>query len=176
MSTKITVNEAPSYQQVQRLTDALDKMFGVDVEIGQAGSTLYFRKTLDAGGEEYWSAAPVSGAVRKLGPNRPGGYNPLMNGANTIAAMLLQNAEMAPGMINPIINTLSRLAGTEAPGNDFATSDVSSTLDNQHELAQLRQENAKLKARIAQLEAKIDSMSGGRVLSAKPGYEDLEID
>jgi hypothetical protein len=174
MSTKVTVTEAPSYEQVRLLTSALDKLFGVDVEVGQSGSTLYFTKTLDDGSKEYWAATPVSGTVRKA--TRPGGYNALMNGANTISAMLLQNAEMQSQVIMPIIRTLQRMAGVDAPTEDFVQSDVPSSLEDRQELAQLRTENAALKAEVERLKAKIESMSGERVLTPASKYRDLEID
>jgi hypothetical protein len=168
------LNEAPTNAQVKQFTKVLDTLFGIDMELGQSGSNLVFRKTTD-NGHVYTLATPVSGRLQEL-PKKPSPYQAHMQGANSISAALLQNAEIQEKVIMPIVKALFEKAGMGGQFDGmFATVDLPSSIDEKTELVRLREENKQLKAKIEELQAKLNGPTSNKPRGMNKGYEDLEI-
>jgi len=168
------LTEAPTPDQVQTFTQVLNKLFGANVELGQAHSVLVFKETTMHGDFVYTTAAPMSGRLATV--TKPQGYHAHMSGSNSIAYSLLQNAEMQENIIMPIVKALYQKAGMISKfDTSFHTTDMPTSIDEKSELVRLREENKQLKEKIAELQAKLNGPSSNKPRGMNKGYEDLEI-
>ena len=169
------LSEAPTNEQVKAFTKVLDKLFGVDVQLGQSNNMIVFRKTI-GNTFAYTLATPISGKLRDV-DEKPTPYQAHMTGANSISAALLQNAEMQEKVIMPIIKSLFDKANmSDKFDGSFATVDLPSSIDEKSELVRLREENKQLKAKIEELQAKLNGNVRNAARGRNKGYEDLEVD
>ena len=137
---KSVLNEAPSAKQVTKLKNAIQKLFGDDCTMGQASEGGSPFMTIKDQEGNFHNFSPISGNYKKS-HIQPSTFIKAGEGAERIAYILFQNAEMQKRIMMPIIEKIYNMAGEKMGKEDkeFETSDVSSSpLDQQSELAKDR--------------------------------------
>lgn len=178
------LKEAPSEKQVEKLSAAIEKLFGSNCIAGQGAEGNESYVSIKDSDGTWHNFSPMSGAHTKS-KIQPSLFRQGSEGAKQTAFIILQSAEQMERVMMPIINKIYKLAG-EKPGKEdteFSTNDVPSALDNQSEVARLKKENEELKKKIEELEAKLAGKEGSKKQSPKEkrgiaGWSgtDLEID
>lgn len=178
------LREAPTEAQVEKLKNAMEKVFGSTCILGQGSEGHMSYVTIKDSEGDWHNFQPMSGAHTKS-RMQPSSFRKGAEGAQHSAYVLLQNAEQMEHVMMPVIKKIYKLAGETAGKEDteFAKSDVPSALDNQAEVARLKRENEELKKKIEELEAKLAGKEGSKKQSPKEkrgvaGWSgtDLEID
>lgn len=177
------LNEAPTEQQVKKLTSALKKLFGSNCSMGQgsSGANSYVSFKDEKG--QWHNFLPMSGAYSKE-KTQPASFRKASDTAEEAAYILLQNAEQMQSVMMPVIKKIFSLSGdsVEKSDTEFHTNKVPSALDNQEELAKLKKENEELKKKIAELEKKLSNKGRTPDNTSAPKNKskwtstDLEID
>jgi len=172
------LKEAPTEKQVNRLANAMEKLFGGNCLMGQgAEGGSQFISIKDANGQ-WHNFKPMSGAYSKA-KTQPAMFMKGGEGAEQCAYIMLQNAEQMERIMMPVIKKIFSLAGEDLNKEDtkFATNDSPSVLDNQEEITKLRKENQELKKKIEELESRLSGKETKKKSgSSKWSSTDLEID
>jgi hypothetical protein len=148
------LTEAPTRDQVGKLTKSLADLFGNDCEMGQSTNGVVFK-----GNGRYVEIAAVSGKLKEL-DMQPGSYRAGAFGAENCSYALLQNAEIQKQVLEPVIKRIFTMANQDSNVGEFSETELPLSIDERTELVKLRRENKKLSKEIKELKSKLYGQGG----------------